>query len=200
MNPRRRTTEQTSVLFTKGPWSLGDSTVHTVFVHWLLLFSYYFTKSTHGLSSIWNAHTSSPYHKWSLSSEYFSRQCGEEPHWHCSPNCCAQLPPEPAGLLWESGITSDTSNDVCYPEIWATSCCNWLFKVSLAAAWRVELGNLRVLQWVLSCCHKTGLIEWELWNLRRRTQRTRTCKSHSNGTLNVLFFFCIEKEVGVPSK
>lgn len=81
-------------------------------------------------------------------------------------------------------------NGVCYPEIWATSCCNWLFKVSLAAAWRVELGktpNLGVLQWVLSCCHKTGLIEWELCILRRRTQRTRKSKSHSNGMLNVLF-------------
>lgn len=60
MNPRRRTVEQTSVLFTKGPRSLGDSTAHTVFAHGLLLFSYYFTKSTHGPRAS-EAHTQVPH-------------------------------------------------------------------------------------------------------------------------------------------
>lgn len=202
MNPRRRAMEQTSVLFTKGPWSLSDSTVHTVFVHWLLLFGYYFTTSTKWPSGVWSAHASSPHHKWSLSSEYFSRRRGEEARWCSSPGCWDQHPPEPAGLLWVGNQQRYVQMMLVPPEIWATSCCRWLFKV-LLEGWAGEDSFPLDAAVSFVMPSPTGLIEWELWNLSGRTQRARKCESQSNGTLNGLFvtpLFCIVKEVGVPSK
>lgn len=78
MNPRWRTMEQTSVLFTKGPWSLSDSTVRTVSVHWVLLFSYYFTTPAAGPGASGATHKALTSRAERLSTECFRRTAASQ--------------------------------------------------------------------------------------------------------------------------
>lgn len=184
MNPRRRTVEQTSVLLTKGPWSLSDSTVHAGFVHWLLLFSYYFTKSTHGPRAT-EAHTrvaqitSGAYLLKTAQGSVERSRIGT-----AAPTAVLDIQQVQLDDCESRASPAIRPNDVCYPEKWATSCCNWLLRVLLAAAWRAELGTTLSPQDVAGgfvMLSQTGLTDWELWGLRRRTQRTRSVKVRQVG-------------------
>lgn len=148
MNPRWRTMEQTSVLFTKGPWSLSDSTVRTVSVHWVLLFSYYFTTPAAGPGASGATHKALTSRAERLSTECFRRTAASQLRCSTSTSssrvavkrCLAALEswrsaleligPVSLAVAWRGGGDWDSVHSGCRSEV----CCT--ITNSLRDPWR----------------------------------------------------------------